>query len=297
MTRASAPRTCGTPGHTAAARPGSPGSCSSASRSWPPSSSSGWWAASTGRRSGTRSPCSPGGSPSCCSPSCVVRQVLNALPLALYIRGVSTYRATINDLGAILMSVVAPPPSDLALRVTMFTSWGVLGREGRGRHRDEHPDLLHRALLRAGARVRAAAGHRSAARPALARARQHRGGGRRSWSGSGWCCAARRWPGPSAPARAGSSDGYAATVDPDAWAEACLTFRVRHLRHLPARLPPFAGRADRDARRRRPGPAAVPALRRHLPLGRRPRSTSPSPTSSPTPSRSSRSRASASSTR
>ena len=61
----------------------------------------------------------------------VVRQVLNALPLSFYIRGVSAYRATINDLGAILMSVVAPPPSDLALRVTMFTSWGVLGREGR----------------------------------------------------------------------------------------------------------------------------------------------------------------------
>jgi putative heme transporter len=55
----------------------------------------------------------------------VVRQVLNALPLKFYIRGVSAYHATINDLGAILMSVIAPPPSDLALRVAMFTSWGV----------------------------------------------------------------------------------------------------------------------------------------------------------------------------
>ncbi len=60
----------------------------------------------------------------------VVRQVLNALPLRLYIKGVSTYHATINDLGAILMSVVAPPPSDLALRVTMFTSWGVPAAKG-----------------------------------------------------------------------------------------------------------------------------------------------------------------------
>jgi uncharacterized membrane protein YbhN (UPF0104 family) len=60
----------------------------------------------------------------------VVRQVLSALPLALYIRGVSVYRATVNDLGAILMSVVAPPPSDLALRVTMFTSWGVSAAKG-----------------------------------------------------------------------------------------------------------------------------------------------------------------------
>jgi uncharacterized membrane protein YbhN (UPF0104 family) len=54
-----------------------------------------------------------------------LRQVLNALPLALYIPGVSVIRATINDLGAILMSAVAPPPSDLALRVGMFNSWGV----------------------------------------------------------------------------------------------------------------------------------------------------------------------------
>ena len=60
----------------------------------------------------------------------VLRQVLNALPLKFYIRGVSAYRATINDLGAILMSVVAPPPSDLALRVTMFTSWGVPAAKG-----------------------------------------------------------------------------------------------------------------------------------------------------------------------
>ena len=60
----------------------------------------------------------------------IVRQVLNALPLAFYIRGVSAYKATLNDLGAILMSVVAPPPSDLALRVAMFTSWGVAAAKG-----------------------------------------------------------------------------------------------------------------------------------------------------------------------
>ena len=60
----------------------------------------------------------------------VVRQVLNALPLSLYIPGVSVLRATINDLGAILMSAVAPPPSDLALRVGMFSSWGVPTTKG-----------------------------------------------------------------------------------------------------------------------------------------------------------------------
>jgi hypothetical protein len=53
------------------------------------------------------------------------RQVLNALPLSLYIPGVSAYRATQNDQVAILMSTIAPPPSDIALRMAMFSSWGV----------------------------------------------------------------------------------------------------------------------------------------------------------------------------
>lgn len=60
----------------------------------------------------------------------VVRQVLNGLPLAFYIRGVSVVQSTLNDLGAILMSAIAPPPSDLALRVAMFRSWGVPAAKG-----------------------------------------------------------------------------------------------------------------------------------------------------------------------
>jgi putative heme transporter len=55
----------------------------------------------------------------------LVRQVLNAWPLAQFIPGVSPYRATLNDQAAILMATLAPPPSDLALRVTIFGSWGV----------------------------------------------------------------------------------------------------------------------------------------------------------------------------
>jgi len=55
----------------------------------------------------------------------LVRQVLNALPLSLYIPGVSAYSATQNDQVAILMSTIAPPPSDIALRMAMFSSWGV----------------------------------------------------------------------------------------------------------------------------------------------------------------------------
>lgn len=60
----------------------------------------------------------------------LVRQVLNALPLALYIPGVSVTQATMNDQGAILFSTIAPPPSDLALRVAMFNSWGVPTAKG-----------------------------------------------------------------------------------------------------------------------------------------------------------------------
>src|SRR4051794_15550207 len=39
--------------------------------------------------------------------------------------GVSPLRATQNDQVAILMSTIAPPPSDIALRMAMFSSWGV----------------------------------------------------------------------------------------------------------------------------------------------------------------------------
>jgi len=53
------------------------------------------------------------------------RQVTNAMPLALFVPGVSALRATQNDLASILMSMIAPPPSDLAIRTAMFTSWGV----------------------------------------------------------------------------------------------------------------------------------------------------------------------------
>ncbi|QGN34642.1 lysylphosphatidylglycerol synthase domain-containing protein [Microlunatus sp. Gsoil 973] len=59
-----------------------------------------------------------------------LRQVLNASPLHFYIEGVSLRRATQNDLGAILMSMVAPAPANYALRVAMFSSWGVSAARG-----------------------------------------------------------------------------------------------------------------------------------------------------------------------
>src|SRR5699024_12019891 len=54
----------------------------------------------------------------------LLRQVLNASPLAFYISGISLYRATLNDLRAITMPAVAPPPGVIALRVAMFTPCG-----------------------------------------------------------------------------------------------------------------------------------------------------------------------------
>jgi uncharacterized membrane protein YbhN (UPF0104 family) len=55
----------------------------------------------------------------------LLRQVCNAAPLALFIPGVTLYRATLNDLGANALAAAAPPPADMALRVAMFRSWGV----------------------------------------------------------------------------------------------------------------------------------------------------------------------------
>ena len=55
----------------------------------------------------------------------LVRQTLNALPLALYIQGLGLRRALVNDLTAHLMSVVAPPPGDVVMRLAMFRSWKI----------------------------------------------------------------------------------------------------------------------------------------------------------------------------
>jgi len=57
----------------------------------------------------------------------LVRNTLNALPLALFIHGIGMLRALVNDLTAHLLAVVAPPPSDIVLRLRMFSSWDVPG--------------------------------------------------------------------------------------------------------------------------------------------------------------------------
>jgi putative heme transporter len=55
----------------------------------------------------------------------LVRQVLNSVPLALYTPKIGIGHAMMNDMGAMVMACVAPPPSDFALRIAMFSSWGV----------------------------------------------------------------------------------------------------------------------------------------------------------------------------
>ncbi len=60
------------------------------------------------------------------------RQVLNAAPLALFVPGLGLRRAMANDMSANLVATVAPPPADLALRISMFRSWDVEVTAGMG---------------------------------------------------------------------------------------------------------------------------------------------------------------------
>jgi len=53
------------------------------------------------------------------------RQVLNAIPLTQFVSGLSLSRSMQNDVTAFLIGTVAPPPSDVVLRVSMFKSWGI----------------------------------------------------------------------------------------------------------------------------------------------------------------------------
>lgn len=55
----------------------------------------------------------------------LLRQLLNALPLSVYIEGCGPLRAVANDQAAILMTTIAPPPSDVVVRLAMFSSWGI----------------------------------------------------------------------------------------------------------------------------------------------------------------------------
>lgn len=58
------------------------------------------------------------------------RQLFNAVPLTLFVPGPSLPRSVQNDVTAFLIGTVAPPPSDVVLRVSMFRSWGIDPVEG-----------------------------------------------------------------------------------------------------------------------------------------------------------------------
>ena len=54
-----------------------------------------------------------------------IRQFLTAAPLAVFIPGLGYWRALRNDTTAALVATVAPPPSDIAIRLAMFRSWRI----------------------------------------------------------------------------------------------------------------------------------------------------------------------------
>jgi len=55
----------------------------------------------------------------------VLRQLLSALPLTIYIPGVSLWRAVISDLTALTTAALASAPGKIAARVAIFAAWGI----------------------------------------------------------------------------------------------------------------------------------------------------------------------------
>lgn len=55
----------------------------------------------------------------------LLRQTLNASPLSLFITGLPLPKAVVSDQACALMSMIAPPPSDMVLRLKFFASWGI----------------------------------------------------------------------------------------------------------------------------------------------------------------------------
>ena len=60
----------------------------------------------------------------------VVRQFLNAAPLAFFVPGLGFGRAALSDLGAATVATVAPPPADLVVRFSMFRAWNIGAARG-----------------------------------------------------------------------------------------------------------------------------------------------------------------------
>lgn len=55
----------------------------------------------------------------------MLRQTLNAVPLAQFVKGLTLRRSMQNDLSAVVVGTLAPPPGDVVIRVAMFKSWAI----------------------------------------------------------------------------------------------------------------------------------------------------------------------------
>ncbi len=60
----------------------------------------------------------------------VVRQAFNSVPLSVFVPGLGFRRGFQNDLTANLVGTVAPPPSDIVVRISMFRSWSISPVDG-----------------------------------------------------------------------------------------------------------------------------------------------------------------------
>jgi len=55
----------------------------------------------------------------------LVRQLLNAQPIARFTPGLGLPRAVVSDVSANLAGTIAPPPGDVVVRVAQFRTWGI----------------------------------------------------------------------------------------------------------------------------------------------------------------------------
>lgn len=55
----------------------------------------------------------------------LVRQTLNAVPLATFVPGLGIKHSLQNDVAANVAGTVTPPPGDMVVRIAMFNSWNV----------------------------------------------------------------------------------------------------------------------------------------------------------------------------
>ena len=284
MTAAPAPASprSGAPSIGPGGRPGSGGWACWWWPRWSPSSSCGSSAGSTGRRSDDALRHLTWWQPFVLLAVVVVRQVLNALPLALYIPGSRPFERPSTTWARSSMSAVAPPPSDLALRVGMFNSWGVPTVQAVA------GTLMNTLTFYI---VRFAA-------PLL---------GFVLLLAVDETCRHLRWLDLAFVAIAvailvgvllvvrsdqlatavGSFSGRMArkvrrSVDPEAWVQGVRGLPRADLRPVPLRVRAVAARPVRHARRRPDGAGAVAPVRRASPPRRWPGATSRSPTCSPT---------------